>query len=41
MNSENDIINMAQNSGFLIQGKIDLMNCAYEYQYLYILVKPQ
>jgi SAM-dependent methyltransferase len=41
MNSENDIINMAQDAGFLIQGKIDLINCAYEYQYLYILVKPQ
>jgi SAM-dependent methyltransferase len=41
MSSENDIINMAQNTGFLIQGKIDLVNCAYEYQYMYILVKPQ
>ena len=41
MNSENDIINMAQDSGFLVQGKIDLMDCAYENQYLYILVKPQ
>jgi len=41
MNSENDIINMAQDAGFIIQGKIDLVNCAYEFQYLYILVKPQ
>jgi SAM-dependent methyltransferase len=41
MNSENDIINMAQDAGFLVQGKIDLMDCAYENQYLYILVKPQ
>lgn len=41
MNSENDIINMAQDAGFLVQGKVDLVNCAYEYQYLYILVKPQ
>jgi SAM-dependent methyltransferase len=41
MDSENDIINMAQDTGFLIQGKTDLVNCAYEYQYLYILVKPQ
>ena len=41
MNSENDIINMAQDAGFIIQGKIDLIDCAYEYQYLYILVKPQ
>ena len=41
MNSETDIINMAQDAGFLFQGKIDLVNCAYEYQYVYILVKPQ
>ena len=41
MNSEDDIINMAQDAGFIIQGKSDLVNCAYEYQYLYILVKPQ
>ena len=41
MNTETDIINMAQDAGFLVQGKIDLVNCAYEYQYIYILVKPQ
>lgn len=41
MNSENDIINMAQDAGFIVQGKVDLLDCAYEYQYLYILVKPQ
>jgi len=40
MDSENDILTMAQNNGFIIQGKIDLMAIAYEYQYLYILVKP-
>jgi SAM-dependent methyltransferase len=41
MNTENDILNMAQDAGFILQGKVDLVNCAYEYQYLYILVKPQ
>ena len=40
METENDIMNHAQDAGFIIQGKIDLMNCAYENQYLYILVKP-
>ena len=40
MESDTDIITMAQNAGFIIQGKIDLINCHYEYQYLYILVKP-
>jgi SAM-dependent methyltransferase len=41
MNPVNDILTMAQNTGFIVQGKIDLMAIAYEYQYLYILVKPQ
>jgi SAM-dependent methyltransferase len=34
------IVNMAQDAGFLIHAKIDLVNCAYEYQYLYVFVKP-
>lgn len=34
------IIVMAQESGFLLQGKIDLLKVGYEYQYLYIFVKP-
>jgi len=41
MESESDIIQMAQDAGFLMHGKIDMLSCAYEYQYLYILVKPQ
>jgi SAM-dependent methyltransferase len=40
MEPENDIITMAQNQGFIIRGKIDLLKCRYEYQYLYILMKP-
>jgi hypothetical protein len=40
MESENDIITMAQTQGFIIRGKIDLLKCRYEYQYLYILMKP-
>lgn len=34
------ITHMAQDAGFLIQGKINMVNCAYENQYLYIFVKP-
>jgi SAM-dependent methyltransferase len=34
------IVNMAQDAGFIVQGKIDMVKCAYEYQYLYIFVKP-
>jgi SAM-dependent methyltransferase len=41
MESENDIISMAQDAGFIINGKIDMMGCAYDNQYLYILGKPQ
>ena len=40
METEDAILTMAQNAGFIVQGKIDLIKCHYEYQYLYILVKP-
>lgn len=40
MEDEQDILTIAQQCGFILQGKIDLVHCAYEYQYLYILVKP-
>jgi SAM-dependent methyltransferase len=35
-----NILQMAQEVGFIVQGKIDLVKVTYEYQYLYILVKP-
>ena len=34
------IANMAQEAGFLIHAQIDLVKCAYEYQYLYVFMKP-
>lgn len=34
------IVNMAQEAGFLVHAKIDMVKCAYEYQYLYIFTKP-
>jgi len=40
MNNTSDIINMAQDAGFVIQAKIDLMKVAYEYQYVYVFLKP-
>jgi SAM-dependent methyltransferase len=40
MNNLSDIINMAQNAGFLLHAKIDLVKVAYEYQYLYVFMKP-
>jgi hypothetical protein len=35
-----DILDIAKECGFIVQGKIDLIKSGYEYQYLYVLVKP-
>ena len=40
MSNIGDIINMAQDAGFIIHGKIDMVKVAYEHQYLYIFMKP-
>jgi SAM-dependent methyltransferase len=40
MNNLSDILNMAQDAGFLLHAKIDLVKVAYEYQYLYVFMKP-
>jgi SAM-dependent methyltransferase len=34
------IVNMAQDAGFLLHAKMDMVKCAYEYQYLYVFIKP-
>ena len=34
------IVNIAQDIGFLLHAKIDMINLGYEYQYLYVFVKP-
>lgn len=34
------IVNMAQDAGFVVHAKIDMVKCAYEYQYLYVFYKP-
>jgi SAM-dependent methyltransferase len=34
------IVNMAQDAGFIVHAKIDMVKCAYENQYLYIFIKP-
>jgi len=41
MESQESILRKAQDVGFILESKIDLMQCAYDYQYLYILVKPE
>jgi SAM-dependent methyltransferase len=40
MEPEEDILEMAKQVGFIVEGKIDLIKATYEYQYLYILKKP-
>ena len=34
------IVDEAQSAGFLVEGQADLINCQYEYQYLFLFVKP-
>lgn len=34
------IVDIAQNCGFIVYAKIDLLKCAYEHQYLYVFMKP-
>jgi SAM-dependent methyltransferase len=40
MPTHESILQMAQEVGFIVQGQVDLITVTYEYQYLYILVKP-
>jgi len=40
MEDTSDIVNIAQECGFILEGKINLVKCAYENQYLYVFVKP-
>jgi SAM-dependent methyltransferase len=40
MESIPDILSEAQSSGFIVESQIDLLQCQYEYQYLYVLIKP-
>ena len=35
----NEIVSEAQGVGFVLEGKVDLLQCQYEYQYLYIFTK--
>jgi SAM-dependent methyltransferase len=40
MNDTSTIVNMAQEVGFILQSKVNMVKCGYESQYLYIFVKP-
>lgn len=41
METQKNILAMAKQTGFILKGKIDLVKAMYEYQYLYILYKPE
>jgi SAM-dependent methyltransferase len=40
MDSQESILIQAQEAGFIVEGQVDLVKAQYEYQYLYILTKP-
>jgi len=40
MEDTETILTIAQQSGFTLHSKIDLVKCAYEHQYLYVFTKP-
>tara|TARA_Y100000780_G_C13692883_1_gene420261 strand:+ start:1834 stop:2766 length:933 start_codon:yes stop_codon:yes gene_type:complete len=41
METQKNILAKAKDVGFILHGKIDMVYCKYEYQYLYILYKPE
>ena len=41
METQKHILSMAKNIGFILQGKIDMVTTQYQYQYLYLLYKPE
>jgi len=40
MEDTEQIVAIAQQCGFILHSKIDMVKCAYEYQYLYVFMKP-
>ena len=41
MEPQKHILGLAKDTGFILLGKIDMVSVQYEYQYIYILEKPQ
>ena len=41
MKPQREILALAKEVGFILLGKIDMVSAQYEYQYIYILQKPQ
>lgn len=40
MSDIQEIVDDAQGCGFILDSKVDLLQCQYEYQYLYVFIKP-
>ena len=40
MEDVDTIVNIAQDCGFIVHAKVDLVKCAYDHQYVYIFEKP-
>ena len=40
MESQKNILTLAKQVGFILEGKINMSGCSYEHQYLYVLKKP-
>ena len=41
MESQKDILTKAKSVGFIMQSTVNMIDCQYEYQYLYFLQKPE
>lgn len=41
MDTQKNILSIAKSVGFILEGKFDMIKCQYDYQYLYILKKPE
>ena len=41
MPTQKHILSLAKSAGFIMKGKVDMVSAQYEYQYLYILYKPE
>ncbi len=40
METQKEILALAKQAGFILEGKINMDGCSYEHQYLYVLKKP-
>ena len=40
MQTQKEILGIAKEQGFILKGRIDMVTCQYEYQYIYLLYKP-